>query len=96
MVTSILVYLFIIEQDTIGETKENNKWHSTQKPRTAQNSPIDCDGVQLHQYWTTQVSVLILRPAINMKDKMCQRHASNQTPTPSCSSPKLKSQSIHV
>ena len=26
---------FIIEQDTIGETKEN-KWHSTQEPRTPQ------------------------------------------------------------
>ena len=26
--------LIIIEQDTIGETKENNMWHSTQEPRT--------------------------------------------------------------
>ena len=44
----------IIEQSTVGETKENNKWHSTQEPRTPQNSPgIDYDGVQLHQYWTT-------------------------------------------
>ena len=35
MVTSILVVSFIIiEQNTIGETKENNKWHSTQEPRT--------------------------------------------------------------
>ena len=28
------VSLIIIEQDTIGETKENNKWHSTQETRT--------------------------------------------------------------
>ena len=28
------ISLFIIEQDTIGETKENNKLHSTQEPRT--------------------------------------------------------------
>ena len=28
------ISLFILEQDTIGETKENNKWRSTQKPRT--------------------------------------------------------------
>ena len=46
------ISLIIIEQDTIGETKENNKWHSSQEPRTPQNSPIDCDWVQLHQYWT--------------------------------------------
>ena len=26
--------LFIIKQDTIGEIKENNNWHSTQEPRT--------------------------------------------------------------
>ena len=43
----------IIEQDTIGETKENNEWHSTQEPHTPPNSPIDCGEVQLHQYWTT-------------------------------------------
>ena len=30
------ISLIIIEQDTIGETKENNKWHSTQEPRTPQ------------------------------------------------------------
>ena len=47
------ISLFILEQDTNGETKENNKWHSTQEPHTPQNSPIDCDGVQLHQYRTT-------------------------------------------
>ena len=42
--------LIIIEQDTIGETQENNKWHSTKEPRTPQNSPLDCDEVQPHQY----------------------------------------------
>ena len=30
------ISLFIIEQDTIDETKEKNKWHSTHEPR---NSP---------------------------------------------------------
>ena len=44
--------LIIIEQGTIVETKENNKWHSAQKPCTLQNSRIDCDEVQLHHYWT--------------------------------------------
>ena len=34
-----IISLFIIEQDTIVETKETNKWHSTQEPRTPQNSP---------------------------------------------------------
>ena len=48
------ISLLIIEQDTIGKTKENNKWHSTQEPRTPKNRPpLACDGVQLHQYWTT-------------------------------------------
>ena len=28
------ISIFITEQDTIGETNENNKWHSTQEPRT--------------------------------------------------------------
>ena len=28
------ISLFIIEQDTIGETKENNQGHSTQELRT--------------------------------------------------------------
>ena len=40
--------LFIIKQDTIGETIENSKWHSTQESHTLKNIPIDCDGVQLH------------------------------------------------
>ena len=31
------ISLIIIEQDTIGETKEHNKWHSTREPRTPQN-----------------------------------------------------------
>ena len=43
---------FIREQDTNGETNENNKWQSAQEPRTPQNSPTDCDWLQLHQYWT--------------------------------------------
>ena len=47
------ISFIIIEQDPIGETKENNKWHSTQQPLTAKNSPIDCDGVPLPQCWTT-------------------------------------------
>ena len=29
------ISLFIIEQDTIGETKENDKRHSTQEQRTS-------------------------------------------------------------
>ena len=46
------ISLFIIRQDTIGQNKEN-KWHSRQGTRTPQKRPTDCDGVQLHQYWTT-------------------------------------------
>ena len=47
------ISLFVIEQDTIGEAKENNKWHSTQELHTPKNSHIDCDGVQLQQYRMT-------------------------------------------
>ena len=39
------ISLFIIEQDTLGETKENNKWHSAQEPRIPlKHIPISCDG----------------------------------------------------
>ena len=34
--------------------KNNKKWHSTQEHRIHQKySPLECDGVQLHQYWMT-------------------------------------------
>ena len=46
----------------MGETKEKNKWHSTQELRNPQNSPIDCDGVPLHQYWTTLHLYVYVRP----------------------------------
>ena len=32
--------LIITEQDTIGETKEDNKWHSTQEPRTPKKTVL--------------------------------------------------------
>ena len=34
------ISLFIIEQDKINEAKENNKWHSTQKPRPPQKTVL--------------------------------------------------------
>ena len=58
------ICLFIIEQDTIGETKENNTWLSTQYRAPPKNSPINYDGVQLLQYWTTlPVYVYVSYPA---------------------------------
>ena len=39
------INLIIIEQDIIGESKENNKWHSTQERTLPPNSPIDFDGM---------------------------------------------------
>ena len=47
------ISLIIIEQDTIGETKEKGKWHSTQEPRIPKTSPMYYDGVHLNQYWPT-------------------------------------------
>ena len=53
------IRLLIIEQDAIGKPKKTKKWHSTQEPRTPQKySPIECDGVQLHQYWMTLLVVV--------------------------------------
>ena len=62
------ISLFIIEQDTIAETKEN-KCHSTQVPHIPQNSPICCDGVQLHQYWTTLPVYVYIRPITRTRIK---------------------------
>ena len=48
------IRLFIRDQDTIGKPKKTKRWHSTQEPRTPQKyNPIECGGVQLHQYWMT-------------------------------------------
>ena len=50
------ISLFIIEQDTIGEIKESDIQHRNRAfPQNSpiDCSPIDCDGVQLHQYYST-------------------------------------------
>ena len=60
------IRLFIIEQDTVVKPKKNKKWHSTQEPGTHHNSPIDCDGVQLHEYWTTLLVYVYIRPIIEL------------------------------
>ena len=56
------ISLIMIVQDTVGKTKENNRCHATQESRTPKNSPIDCDWVQLHQYWTTLPVYVYMRP----------------------------------
>ena len=122
------ICLFIIEQSTIGEIKENNKWHSTHEPCTppkpsnrlwwgAASSILNdtpcvciyirpitrthikntCVYINIYRHrvsWrehrssggnissNSQVSALTPRPVINRMDRMCQRHGSNQTPTP--------------
>ena len=47
------IRLFIIEQDTIGKAKKTKSGIQHRKRTLPKNSPIDCNGVQLHQYWTT-------------------------------------------
>ena len=49
------ISLFIIEQDTILLGKPNKTTSGIQHMNCElpKNSLIDCDGVQLHQYWTT-------------------------------------------
>ena len=47
------IRLFIIEQDPIGKPKKTENGIQPRNRTLSQNSPIDCDGVQLYQYWTT-------------------------------------------
>ena len=47
------IRLFIIEQDTIGKPKKTKSGIQYRNRALPQISPIDCGGVQLHQYWTT-------------------------------------------
>ena len=59
--------LFIIEQDTIGENKK--KTSGIQHRNLALPSPIDCDGVQLHQYCTTLPVYVYTRPTTRTRIK---------------------------
>ena len=45
--------LFIIEQDTIGKPKKTESDIQSRNRALPRNSPAECDGVQLHQCWTT-------------------------------------------
>ena len=47
------IRLFIIEQDTIGKPKKTESGIQHRNHVVPKTSPIDCDGVQRHQYWTT-------------------------------------------
>ena len=51
------IRLFIIEQDTISKPKKTKSGIEIEArnppPPQKKKSPIECDGVQLHQYWTT-------------------------------------------
>ena len=51
------ISLIIIEQDTIDETKENNKWLSTQEPRTPQNQSY-------RPWWGAASSILNDTPCV--------------------------------
>ena len=56
------IRLFIIEQDTIGKPKKTKSSIQHRNRALPQNNPIDCDGVQLHQYWTTLLVYVYIRP----------------------------------
>ena len=64
------IRLFIIEQDTIGKPKKTKSGIEAPPPppppppkkKKKKKSPIECDGVQLHQYWTTLLLYVYIRP----------------------------------
>ena len=56
------ISLIIKEQDTIGKTKENNKWHSTQEPCTAKKQSYKLWRGAAHQYWTTLTVYVYILP----------------------------------
>ena len=61
------IRLFVIEQDTIGKPKKTKKWHLNQEPRTPRNKQSKkCDGVQLHQNWTTLLLYVYIRPVTEL------------------------------
>ena len=64
------VSLIIIEQDTIGEPKKTTSDIRHRNRTLPKNSPIDCDGVQLHQHWTTLPVCLYIRPITRNRIKM--------------------------
>ena len=71
------ISLYITEQDRKGETKENNNWHSTQETRTPQKQSYRlCWGapVQLHQYWTTLLMHVFVRPITRTRIKNAHTH----------------------
>ena len=57
-----IIRLFIIEQDTIGKPKKTKSGIQHKNRALPQNSPIDCDGTQLYQYWTTLLAYVYTRP----------------------------------
>ena len=56
------IRLFIIEQDTIGKPKKTKSTIQHSNRALPKNTSIDCDGVQLHQYWTTLLVYVYTRP----------------------------------
>ena len=67
------VRLFITEQDTIGKLKKTENGIQHRNRTLPQNSPIDCDWVQLHQYWTTCLVYVYIRPITEGTKHMSHR-----------------------
>ena len=65
------ICLFIIEPDTLVKPKKTTSGIQRRNRALPQNSPIDCDGMQLHQYWTTLPVYVYIRP----KTKTCIKNA---------------------
>ena len=62
------IKLLSSESKTQLVNQRKQKWHSTQELRTPQKySPIECDGVQLHQYWMTHLLYVYIRPITELK-----------------------------
>ena len=62
------ISFIIMEPATMGENKKTSGIQH-RKRTLPQNSPIDCDGVQLHQYWTTLTVHVYIRPITRTRIK---------------------------
>ena len=60
------IRLFITEQDTIGKPKKPKSSTQHRNRALPQNSPIDYDEVQLHQYRTTILVYVYTRPTTEL------------------------------
>ena len=69
MVTNILVLVYLSESKTQLVKPKKTSGIQHRNRTTSKYSPIDCDGVQLQQYWTTPPVYVYMRPITRTRIK---------------------------